>query len=370
MAENVLFAGAVGVSYGQVYLTCCEEPPGMEESFAGQVNGLCGAAVTGSLFLVTGINHGEVQMSVELHPGAPALSDTWEEIVEVSFVNSCQAPALVEWDGDEHHPLDLEPGSYRVRYCARGMDAARDAESNYDGHVIDVYLLQIWPGPAEPDRIIRQTSSCAAYWHQSNRRAEPPAEQYESETAQLADEKEQWILGLFGGRIPNQRLRAVVAAGYSHSLNDIDVDLTFALAEADDRVHRAVAAWAALRALEIAHLTELPELAPSVAAIRQGGRAVAPFDGTGSWYKALTSPIPQTPVPPLFVVEPDPVPSWDVPEDRTQMREWPAITALLATGEEDSLVAALAATMSAATAFGGDLYRKFLSSLRQEFPEL
>ncbi|GGN85138.1 hypothetical protein GCM10010112_65230 [Actinoplanes lobatus] len=368
MAEQVLFSGTVGVSYGQVYLAG-EEPPGMDESFAGQVNGLCGAAVPGSLFLVTGIKEGSVPMTVELHPSEPPLSDAWEEIVEVSFANPSPRPELQEWGGEGNHPFRLEPGSYRIRYCARMMDEAWDVESNYDDDLIDAYLLQFWPSPAEPDRIIRQTSRCAAYWHQANRQAEPSPEQAATETAQLADAEEEWLLRVFQGRVPNQRLRAVALAGYSHSLNDIDMDLTFALAEADDGVHRAVAAWAALRALEIARLTELPELAPSVAAIRQGGRAVAPFDGTGYWYGALTSPIPETPVPPLSPVPAAHTPDGEVPEDHTQIRETAAIYALLATGEADSLAAALSAATSAAEAFGGDLYLQFLSDLRQAFPE-
>jgi hypothetical protein len=146
--------------------------------------------------------------------------------------------------------------------------------------------------------------------------------------------------------------------------------LTFALAEADDGVHRAVAAWAALQALEIAQLTELPELAPSVAAIRGGGAAVAPFDGTGFWAEALTSPVPETPVPPLFPAPAVRTRTGDVPEDHTQMRETAAIYALLATGEDDSLIAALSTVETAATAFGGDLFRQFLSDLRQTFPDL
>jgi hypothetical protein len=370
MAEQVLFSGAVGVSYGQVYLVCDEDIPGMEECFAGQVNGLCGAAVPGRLFLVTGINYGSVEMAVELYPGEPPLPEPWEEIVEVSFANSCPEPALVEWGGGGSHPFRLEPGSYRVRYCARGMDEARDVETNYDGELLDTYLLQFWPGSSGPDRILRQTSGCAAYWHQSNRQAEPPPEQAEAEAAQLAAEEEEWLLGVYSGRVPNQRLRAVAKAGYSYSLNRIDLDLTFALAEADDGVHRAVAAWAALQALEIAQLTELPELAPSVAAIKRGGLAVAPFDGTGFWAEALTSPVPETPVPPLFPAPAVRTRTGDVPEDHTQMRETAAIYALLATGEDDSLIAALSTVKTAATAFGGDLFRQFLSDLRQTFPDL
>jgi hypothetical protein len=178
------------------------------------------------------------------------------------------------------------------------MDAARDVESNYDGELIDTYVLQFWPGPPGSDRILRQTSSCAAYWHQAHRQVAPPPEQAAKELAQLGAEEDEWLQRLFNGRVPNQRLRAV--ANYASSLVGIDLDLTFALAQADDSVHRAVAAWAALQALEIAQLTDLPELAPSVAAIRRGGRAVAPFDGTRFWYEALKSPISKTPVPLLF----------------------------------------------------------------------
>lgn len=40
------------------------DPPGLEETFAGQVNGLCGAAVAGSLFLTFGLHTGAEPVSV------------------------------------------------------------------------------------------------------------------------------------------------------------------------------------------------------------------------------------------------------------------------------------------------------------------
>jgi hypothetical protein len=43
----------------------------------------------------------------------------------------------------------------------------------------------------------------------------------------------------------------------------LDIDLEFALAEADDTTHRAVAAWAALQALQQAGLLGLPAIAPA-----------------------------------------------------------------------------------------------------------
>ena len=57
----------VWVTYGQFYVA---SGPGMhgllEECFAGQRNGLCGAAVPGFLFLITGLHTGEVGLTVEL----------------------------------------------------------------------------------------------------------------------------------------------------------------------------------------------------------------------------------------------------------------------------------------------------------------
>ena len=63
----------------------------------------------------------------------------------------------------ESGPLDIPPGSYRVRVSARGRDAGADGEFA-DGPV-DFYLLEIWPAPPEPDLIIRSTSANARYWH-------------------------------------------------------------------------------------------------------------------------------------------------------------------------------------------------------------
>jgi len=52
---------------------------------------------------------------------------------------------------------------YRVRYCAAGMDAARERHTrSIDQLELDGYLLQLWPAQSAPDRILRQTSSIAA----------------------------------------------------------------------------------------------------------------------------------------------------------------------------------------------------------------
>jgi len=164
-----LFDGRVHVHYGQAYV---ESTGGFgvadaTTTFRGQANGLCGARVTGFLFLVTGLHTGSVGFRVEAHAGPPALTDEWEEAVEVSFRALTSDVRLTQWAGEAAFPLELASGDYRVRYSARGMDAGhdRDVVHAYEP-VVDSYLLQFWPDP-EPraDAILRQTGRQAAYWH-------------------------------------------------------------------------------------------------------------------------------------------------------------------------------------------------------------
>jgi hypothetical protein len=50
------------------------------------------------------------------------------------------------------------------------MDAAQEADSLSEGTPpLDSYALVLWPAASTPDRIVRQTSSVAAYWHSTRR---------------------------------------------------------------------------------------------------------------------------------------------------------------------------------------------------------
>ncbi|WNV84686.1 hypothetical protein [Umezawaea sp. Da 62-37] len=80
-------SGEALVDYAQIYVHDPDRPdlPTMDECFAGQANGPCGAAVPDFLFLVTGLRTGEVGFVVEWHDEHPPLDNRWEEIVEVSL---------------------------------------------------------------------------------------------------------------------------------------------------------------------------------------------------------------------------------------------------------------------------------------------
>jgi hypothetical protein len=164
----MLFEGRVHVYYAQVYVESAhEDDKDMAASFARQRNGLCGAAVPGSLWLITGLHTGEVDFTVELLDSEPAIDPSWEEAVEASFVPRSPDVAIVEWAGQASYPIDLPMGSYRVRYVARGMAAGRDLDILVEGDPVDAYRLTFWPAPAAPDAVLRQTSDIAAYWHQA-----------------------------------------------------------------------------------------------------------------------------------------------------------------------------------------------------------
>lgn len=154
---ETLFDGRVGVAFSQAYITSRDDwVSDLHASFAGQVNGLCGAAQEGFLWLTTGSQNGEVAIRVERHESEPAIEGAWEEIVEVSFSPITDRVNLSEWAGEVLHAIDLPRTIYRVRYHATGMDEGKDR---------DRYKLIFWPSAPRGDQIIKRTSQAAAHWH-------------------------------------------------------------------------------------------------------------------------------------------------------------------------------------------------------------
>ncbi|MFH9044795.1 hypothetical protein ACH4FA_36510 [Streptomyces sp. NPDC017966] len=292
--------GEVHVHYGQIYVESDPDnaTPDLSEAFAGQSGGLCGAAVPGALWLRTGLHTGNVGFTVEVHDEAPALDPVWEDVVEVSFRPLSERTSLVQWAGEAVWDLDLARTDYRVRYCARGMDEGRELDTRGDGKPqTDSYLLQFWPAPPSPDRVIRQTSRNAAYWHRCARDLPPPPTPEErAETERLARQaeeraaeerrlhREQWK---WGGRLPSERLRGV--GGNVRGLLRFDSGLVHALDDAGPDVQRAVALLAARRACEAAGLADVPWVIEALTALTQDRPLPPPFDDRDRPWEALRS---------------------------------------------------------------------------------
>jgi hypothetical protein len=99
-------------------------------------------------------------------PGAE--SDEYEDIIETDYVSPTGVLTRVQWGG-EGEPFELPlltagPGRYRLRFHARGADAAADVQF-VDDDPIDEYLLQIWPddGGRGPE-VVTCVSVSTRYW--------------------------------------------------------------------------------------------------------------------------------------------------------------------------------------------------------------
>ncbi|GAA1616890.1 hypothetical protein [Actinoplanes couchii] len=360
MGTVVLLDGPVFVTYSTAIVfsgTEMYDSYDPDRSWDGQRNGLCGAGAPGALQLVIGTHTGEVPIVVARYSSEPPVEDRWDEVVEVSFEPASAEVTLLGLDGSEEHPLDLPRTRYRVRYCASGLDQADTTPEPADR-----YLLQFWPAPPAPDRIVRQTSSQAAYWHRVHRQIPmSPAEQATDDMVR-SREQEREDRRRFGDRVPPERLRAVEL--WLGDIQAIDADLMWALAEADDETHRGVARWAALRALHVAGLDREPALTPALAALRSGSPMPKPFDQHTFWY-AYKDAVPDTFVPRIpgtaFLPEGD---------DEIVKQQWYALPTISSTTHPDSLTAALETVVGAALVHGPDQYREFLRDLWQTFPQL
>jgi hypothetical protein len=366
---HTLMSQAVWVHYAQIYVQSGEDYPDLAECFGGQSNGLCGAAMPGILFLITGLHTGEVDFTVELYDAPPPIDDSWQEIVEASFRPMGEAE-LVGWGGHGCWPLQLTEASYRVRYCGTGMDEARELDTRTEEDpAADRYLLQFWPAWPEPDRMVKQTSEIAAYWHEFASQQPPPptpeekaaagrrahAEQERAaERARLEAEKEKW-----GGRLPSQRLRDL--GGNAFHVARLDPSFVHALDKADPATQRKVACWVTRRAFAEAQLAEIDWIAAALDAMDRGEPLPWPFDGDDR--RAWDLLFSDERVPSTFVTSLDGLRSGF-------LQQAMAFPALFSVREQDPLHAALNALWNAAVAFGHGRCRVLFSEGRQAFPAL
>jgi len=367
-AVRTVMSEDVWVHYGQFYVHSTDDWPDLGECFAGQRNGLCGGAMPGHLFLITGSHTGYVGLTVELHEQAPALDETWEEIVEVSF-RPLGDSQILGWGGEWASELDLADVDYRVRYCGTRMDDGHEQDGrDEDEPELDRYLLQFWPSPPAPDQVVKQTTEVAAYWHGFARdQPPPPTPEERAEADRLAQlERDRAVeemrlnaeKGLWGGRVPDGPLLQM--DGNARALAKLDRPLADALAETDADTQRAVARWAARRVYVEARLADVEWIAPALAALDQGEPLPAPFD---DWRRVSDLVLSDHRVPHTVVT------SLDGSSDNYHQQSM-ALPAVFAAGAPDPLRAALEALFSAANGFGHDRLPVLFAEARQAFPAL
>ncbi|MFI6587762.1 hypothetical protein [Embleya sp. NPDC050493] len=365
---RTVFEGSVRVAYSQMYVDSRVDGAVIEgEHWAGQANGLCGAAVEGFLFLVTGMHTGRVGLTIEVHDSPPAVDGRWEDVVEAPFTPLTRAVRLAQWADADACGFELDTVDHRVRYCAVGMDeAGAHGVVSAGEQPVDRYLLQFWPAPVEPDRVVRQRSDKAAYWHRFAREQPPPTSREraaaertarEARVRARAERVRQHELRAWAGRLPTERLRRV--GGNVHGMRMLDVHLVHAIARVDDAAQREIARWAAHRAYAAAGLAEVDWIAPALAALDAGAPLPPPFDDPGeAWRRLVEDPnVPRTTI--------------TLPDDTTHnaLRQAFALPALFGAAEPDSLRAVLDA-LYAATVSHGTGHRAFLDEVRDTWPGL
>ena len=263
----VVFDGRMDVAYMQAYVEPLEGGPeiNIEEAFRGQANGLLGAAQPGALRLTTGLSFGDVGFRLVIADQAPPLGAEWEDVVEVPFVPA--GPSCVSLQsGEVLCEFELPPVPHRVRYSARGMDAAGDAPVvGEDDPVLDHYELTFWPADPAPDAVVRRGSERGAYWH---------------EARDLGKGRTQTLRNAWDEKPSSDGLIAPWLVGRAPGLVET-------LRAAEPGVQRAVAHWAARRASEQAGIDRLDWVAAALSALDRDQELPSPFDEPAEVYARM-----------------------------------------------------------------------------------
>lgn len=182
-----LFEGLLPVAYGYGSLSVRGGTvPDIDEAPSGQANGLLGAGARGALSMMFGLHTGPEPMRVDWSDTEPQIAEDWEDIVEASVTFTSTDLVLSTFDESVSLTLPMA-GPHRARYCATGMDAARNTDTRtIDEAALDRYLLQLWPHPITPDVVVLQTSDAAAYWHAVARGEAQPRSPAQDELEGLA----------------------------------------------------------------------------------------------------------------------------------------------------------------------------------------
>ncbi|GCD89242.1 SRPBCC domain-containing protein [Nocardioides sp. LS1] len=131
---------------------------------ASEANSLVAHDVGVAMFVsvISGGYDGQVNVTTVAYGDEPPLMRNWEDVVEVSV--RCATGLIVgELMEGGLIPLVEGGGDYRLRVSARGRDlaAARDLEDDDEvdiDRVVEDFLIEAWPSPPAPMRVLRADS--------------------------------------------------------------------------------------------------------------------------------------------------------------------------------------------------------------------
>lgn len=139
---------------------------GLGGLFEGQTNGLLAAGAKGGVSIWGPALYGKYSVKIISSDERPRIPAWCEDVVEVSYEYTAGYIVMGSFD-EWTDRMELAPGTYRIRYCATGLDATvrETAEDEFDGDDYRLYsgkhLFQLWPAPMTPDEVLKETSEYA-----------------------------------------------------------------------------------------------------------------------------------------------------------------------------------------------------------------
>jgi hypothetical protein len=164
---RTLYDGTLPIEFSQFYFTTdaqpvdsyCSAVSDLVRVFGGHFDESRGKPARSLLCFRTATPYGKVGVRVMVADGKSDPDASWEDVVEVPW-EAGENTVLVKWGIGEHHPLEISPGSYRIRYAARGRDKVDEPLDNGAGEQEPVEHIDIvlWPAQRSADRVVRITS--------------------------------------------------------------------------------------------------------------------------------------------------------------------------------------------------------------------
>ena len=150
MGPRAVVETEVYASYHQFYVADAEAEPRSDLVWDGQ--GLeRHLGVAEGLMAVGTVAHGIVPVRIEIWDEEPRGGlDEWDHVVEASLGVCSGRVALATVEGPaDIAPVEVDPGCYRIRSAASGLDAADEVDGG------DRYRLQLWLAPSRDPEVLK-----------------------------------------------------------------------------------------------------------------------------------------------------------------------------------------------------------------------
>jgi hypothetical protein len=154
--------GIVTADYGQIELH-----PGHGGAVAGLdgTPSLAWTAEGATVVLTVARQFGDVPVEVLVAEAEPEADPSWDAAVELS-VRTGEATAVHGWGGEGEVPVPVPAGvDVRVRYAvADGQQGADQFEEDDEASPLERYVVQVWPAPPAPPRLVVASQPWSQYW--------------------------------------------------------------------------------------------------------------------------------------------------------------------------------------------------------------